>query len=195
MDIPKWKWEKIAIDFVIDFPRSVRVRTTYSLEQLAQIYVREIMQLHGVPASIAAAGTKLYGRRCYSPLYWDEVGKSRILGPELVEKIVEAIRKIRSRIKIVQDRQKSYADKRRKELTFEVGEKVFLKVAPMKGILRFGKKGKLSPKFIGPFEILEKIGNVACRLALPPELSAEHNVFHIFMLRKYISNPNHVVNV
>ncbi|XP_022873945.1 uncharacterized protein LOC111392781, partial [Olea europaea var. sylvestris] len=76
-----------------------------------------------------------------------------------------------------------------------MGEKVFIKVAPMKEILRFGKKGKLSPRFIGPFEILEKIGNVAYRLALPPELSAVHNVFHIFMWRKYIPDPNHVVNV
>ncbi|XP_022851896.1 uncharacterized protein LOC111373578 [Olea europaea var. sylvestris] len=100
----------------------------------------------------------------------------------------------RTRIKTVQDRQKSYIDKRRK-LTFEVGEKAFLKVAPMKGILRFGKKGKLSRRFINPFEILEKIGNVAYRLALPPELSIVHNVFHVSMLRKYIPNPNHVVNV
>ncbi|XP_022883628.1 uncharacterized protein LOC111400441 [Olea europaea var. sylvestris] len=83
----------------------------------------------------------------------------------------------------------------RKELTFEIGEKVFLKVAPMKEILRVGKKGKLSPRFIGPFEILEKIGSVAYHLALPPELSAVHNVFHISMLRKYIPDSNHVVNV
>ncbi|XP_022880950.1 uncharacterized protein LOC111398254 [Olea europaea var. sylvestris] len=119
----------------------------------------------------------------------------RILGPELVEKTIEAIYKIRSRIKTVQDRQKSYADKRIKELTFEIGEKVFLKVAQIKGILRFGKKGKVSPRFIDPFEILEKIGNVAYRLALLPDLSAMHNVFHISMLRKYISDPNHLVNV
>ncbi|XP_022869901.1 uncharacterized protein LOC111389241 [Olea europaea var. sylvestris] len=104
------------------------------------------------------------------------------------------IDKIRMRIKIAQDRQKSYANKRRKELEFEVREKVFLKVAPTKGILQFGKKGKLKPRFIGPFEVLEKVGNVANHLAMPLELSAMHDVFHIFMLRKYIYNPSHVVN-
>ncbi|XP_022847509.1 uncharacterized protein LOC111370029 [Olea europaea var. sylvestris] len=89
----------------------------------------------------------------------------------------------------------SYANKRRKELEFEVGEKVFIKVAPTKGILGFGKRGKLKLRFISPFEIIEKIGNVAYRLTLPPEVSTIHDVFHVSMLRKYIHDPNHVVNV
>ena len=93
-----------------------------------------------------------------------------------------------------QSRQKSYADTRRRDLKFEVGDKVFLKVSPMKGVMRFGKKGKLSPRFVGPFEVLERIGVVAYRLALPPSLSAVHNVFHVSMLRKYISDPSHVLN-
>ncbi|XP_022852065.1 uncharacterized protein LOC111373722, partial [Olea europaea var. sylvestris] len=93
-----------------------------------------------------------------------------------------------------EDRQKSYADRRRKDLSFNVGDKVFLKVAPMKGVLRFGKKGKLQPRFIGPFEILQKVGNAAYRIALPPDLSAIHNVFHVSMLRQYVSDPSHVVN-
>ncbi|XP_022871066.1 uncharacterized protein LOC111390278, partial [Olea europaea var. sylvestris] len=93
-----------------------------------------------------------------------------------------------------QDRQKSYVDKRRKDLAFNVGDKVFLKVAPMKGVLRFGKKGKLRPRFIGPFEILQKVGNAAYRIALPSELSAVHDVFHVSMLRQYVSNPSHVVS-
>ncbi|KAL5560733.1 hypothetical protein UlMin_036944 [Ulmus minor] len=86
-----------------------------------------------------------------------------------------------------------YADKRRRPLEFQVGDSVFLKVAPMKGVMRFGKKGKLSPRFIGPFEILERIGKVAYKLALPPELSSVHNVFHISTLKKYVSNPSHVL--
>ncbi|XP_022880625.1 uncharacterized protein LOC111397889 [Olea europaea var. sylvestris] len=90
----------------------------------------------------------LYDRRCHSPICWDEVGEWRILGPELIEKSVEAIDKIRMKIKIAQDRQKSYADKRRKELEFEVREKIFLMVASTKGVLQFGKKGKLKPRFI-----------------------------------------------
>ncbi|KAL5564596.1 hypothetical protein UlMin_027760 [Ulmus minor] len=92
-----------------------------------------------------------------------------------------------------QSRQKSYADKRRRPLEFQVGELVFLKVAPMKGVMRFGKKGKLSPRYVGPYEILERLGKVAYRLSLPPELSAVHNVCHVFMLQKYIPNPSHVL--
>ncbi|KAA0035814.1 hypothetical protein IC582_019380 [Cucumis melo] len=91
-------------------------------------------------------------------------------------------------------RQKSYADVRRKDLEFEVGDMVFLKVAPMKGVMRFEKKGKLSPRFVGSFEILEWIGPVAYRLALPPSFSAVHDVFHVSMLRKYSPDPTHVVD-
>ena len=83
---------------------------------------------------------------------------------------------------------------RRKSLEFEIENPVFLKVAPMKGVLRFGLKGKLSPKFIGPFEILEQVGLVAYKLALPPALSGVHDVFHVSMLRKYIMDPIHVVD-
>ncbi|KAL5555163.1 hypothetical protein UlMin_037399 [Ulmus minor] len=96
-------------------------------------------------------------------------------------------------MKTAQSRQKSYADRRRRPLEFQVGDLVFLKVAPMKGVMRFGKKGKLSPRYIGPFEILERIGKVAYKLALPSELSTVHNVFHVSMLRKYISDPSHVL--
>ncbi|KAL5583119.1 hypothetical protein UlMin_015561 [Ulmus minor] len=92
-----------------------------------------------------------------------------------------------------QSRQKSYADKRKRSLEFQVGDSVFLKVAPMKGVMCFGKKEKLSPRFIGPFEILERIGKVTYKLALPPELSSVHNVFHVSMLKKYVSDPSHVL--
>ena len=97
-------------------------------------------------------------------------------------------------MRTAQSRQKSYADVRRKSLEFEVGDLVFLKVAPMKGVLRFGHKGKLSPKFIGPFEILERVGSVAYKLALPPALSGVYDVFHVSMLRKYITDPIHVID-
>ncbi|KAL5563189.1 hypothetical protein UlMin_032936 [Ulmus minor] len=88
---------------------------------------------------------------------------------------------------------KSYADRRRRPLEFKEGDYIFLKVAPMKGVMRFGKKGKLSPRYIGPFEILERIGKVAYKLALPSELASVHNVFHVSMLRKYVSDPSHVL--
>ncbi|KAL4037955.1 hypothetical protein IC575_001558 [Cucumis melo] len=136
----------------------------------------------------------LYGKCCRSPVCWDEVGEQRLMGPELVQSTNEAIHKIRSRMHTAQSRQKSYADVRRKDLEFEIGDKVFLKVAPMKGVLRFERRGKLSPRFVGPFEILERIGPVAYRLALPPSLSTVHDVFHVSMLRKYVPDPSHVVD-
>ncbi|KAM6593024.1 hypothetical protein CsatA_000727 [Cannabis sativa] len=93
-----------------------------------------------------------------------------------------------------QSRQKSYADPKRRDIDFQVGDMVFLRISPMKGIKRFGKKGKLSPRFIGPFEILERIGQVAYRLAMPPALAAVHNVFHVSMLQKYVSDSSHVLS-
>jgi hypothetical protein len=92
-----------------------------------------------------------------------------------------------------QDRQKSYADTRRRNLEFVEGNKMFLRVAPMKGVTRFGKKGKLNPRYIGPFEIVERVGPVAYRIVLPPELANIHNVFHVSVLRKYISDPSHII--
>ncbi|KAL6547062.1 hypothetical protein OROMI_022783 [Orobanche minor] len=136
----------------------------------------------------------LYGRKCRSPLYWDGVGERKILGPEMIEHTVEVMDQIRERIKVAQDHQKSYADKRRKDLEFYVGDKVFLKVSPTKGIVRFGPRSKLRPRYIGPFEILERIGELAYRLALPPELSAVHNVLHVSLLRKYVYDLSHVIN-
>ncbi|KAL4013252.1 hypothetical protein IC575_025414 [Cucumis melo] len=136
----------------------------------------------------------LYGKCCRSPVCWGEVGEQRLMGHELVQSTNEAIQKIRSRMLTAQSRQKSYTDVRRRDLEFDVGDKVFLKVAPMKGVLRFERRGKLSPRFVGPFEILERIGPVAYRLALPPSLSTVHDVFHVSMLRKYVPDPSHVVD-
>ncbi|KAL5566261.1 hypothetical protein UlMin_029425 [Ulmus minor] len=136
----------------------------------------------------------LYGRKCRSPIHWDEVGERKLLGPEIVQKTVDIVEKIRQRMKTAQSRQKSYADRRRKPLEFAIGDKVFLKVALMKGVMRFGKRGKLSPRFVGPFEILERIGDLAYRVALPPAMSGIHNVFHVSMLRKYTPDPSHVLS-
>ncbi|KAL0551635.1 hypothetical protein IC582_010724 [Cucumis melo] len=136
----------------------------------------------------------LYGRSCRSPVCWREVGEQRLLGLELVQNTNAAIQKIRARMLIAQRRQKSYANVRRKDLEFDVEDMVFLKVAPMKGVLRFEKKGKLSLRFVGPFEILDQIGPIAYRLALPPSFSAVHDVFHVSMLRKYVTDLTHVVD-
>jgi hypothetical protein len=136
----------------------------------------------------------LYGRRCRSPIGWFEAGEAKLVGPELIQDAIEKVKLIRDRLVTAQSRQKSYSDRRRRPLEFTVGDHVFLRVSPMKGVLRFGKKGKLSPRFIGPFEILERVGPLAYRLALPPDLSGVHPVFHISMLRKYLYDPSHVIS-
>ena len=291
--IPEWKWDHITMDFVVGLPRTrsgrdavwvivdrltksahfLAINMSFSLDQLARMYVNEVVSRHGIPMSIVsdrdprftsrfwkqlqrALGTKLnfstafhpqtdgqsertiqtledmlracvieftggwdehlpliefaynnsyhssiemapyealYGRKCRTPVCWDEDGERRLLGPELVQYTSNKIQVIRARLKAAQDRQKSYYDKKHREVNFEVGDLVYLKVSPWKGILRFGKKGKLSPRYIGPYEITERIGLLAYRLDLPPELSRIHNVFHISMLRKYVPHHSHVI--
>eukprot|EP00268_Persea_americana_P054813 TRINITY_DN6322_c0_g1_i1.p1 TRINITY_DN6322_c0_g1~~TRINITY_DN6322_c0_g1_i1.p1 ORF type:complete len:1140 (-),score=111.45 TRINITY_DN6322_c0_g1_i1:645-4064(-) len=296
LPIPEWKWEHITMDFISGFPRTSRhneiiwvivdrltksahfipLKGKTTMEHLAKTYVREIVRLHGVPASIVsdrdtrfvsqfwkslqrAMGTKLnfstayhpqtdgqtertnqtledmlracaidfsdswdeqlplaefaynnsyhssiqmapfealYGRSCCSPICWEEVGDRRILGPEWVQTSTENIKKIRDRLKTAQSRQKSYADKRRRELKFEVGDSVFLKVSPTRGVMRFGKKGKLSPRYIGPFKVTGRVsdGN-AYELELPSQLAGVHKVFHVSMLKKYEPDPSHVLDL
>ena len=122
------------------------------------------------------------------------MGESSITGPDLIRDTCEKVSLIRQRLLTAQSRQKSYADVRRRPLEFEVGDHVFLNVMPKRGVVRFGKHGKLSPRFIGPFEILERVGTVAYRLALPPSMSGVHEVFHVSMFRKYTPDPTHVVD-
>ena len=135
----------------------------------------------------------LYGQKCRTPVCWDEDGERRLLGPELVQYTSDQIQVIKAKLKAAQDRQKSYFDKRHREINFEVGDQVYLKVSPWKGILRFGKKEKLSPRYIGPYEIIKRIGTLAYRLDLPPELFRIYNVFHICMLRKYVPYHSYVI--
>ena len=122
------------------------------------------------------------------------MGESSITGPDLIKGISKKVSFIRHRLLMAQSRQKSYADVRRQPLEFEVRDHVFLKVMPKRGVVRFKKKGKLSPRFIGPFEILERVGIVAYRLALLPNMLGVHKVFHVSMLRRYTPNPAHVVD-
>ncbi|XP_028061588.1 uncharacterized protein LOC114265047 [Camellia sinensis] len=136
----------------------------------------------------------LYERRCRSPLCWMEVGDRKLLGPEIVQITSDKIQLIQQRICTAQNYQKSYADTQRRDLEFQIGDHVFLKISPTRGVIRFEKRGKLNPRYIGPFEILKRIGSVAYRLALPPELSNVNNVFHVSMLRRYLRDPEHVVD-
>ena len=284
---------KFTMDFVTGLPRTQRqhdaiwvivdrltksshflpINVEDSLEKLAQLYVDEIVRLHGVPVSIvsnrdprftsrfwpnlqAALGTRLhfsttfhpqkdghsertiqtledmlrvcvmefkgswdthlalmefaynnsyqasiemapfealYGRKCRTLVCWDEIGERRLVGLELVQITSEKVKVVRDNLNIARDRQKSYADNRRRDLQFEIGDRVFLKISPWKGVLRFGKRDKLSLRYIGPYEIIARVGPVAYKLKLPPELSRIHDTFHVSMLRKYILEPSHVL--
>ncbi|KAL4340238.1 hypothetical protein GQ457_08G028370 [Hibiscus cannabinus] len=138
----------------------------------------------------------LYGRRCRTPVCWAEAGQKLLPMPDILKGTTEKVKFISERIKAAaSDRQKSYADLKRREVEYVVGDKVFLKVSPWKKVMRFGRKGKLSPRYIGPYEIVERMGPVAYRLLLPPELERIHDVFHVSMLRKYRSDPSHVMPV
>ncbi|XP_037495104.1 uncharacterized protein LOC119370627 [Jatropha curcas] len=193
----------------------------YSLDKLAEIYVREIVRLHGVPSSIIsdrdlrftskfwgklqeALGTKLHFSTAFHPQTEcqserDKVGERQLLSPEIVQQMEEKIKIVKEILKAAEDRQKSYVGLKRRDIEYNVGDKVFLKVCPWKHVMRFGGKGKLSPCFIGPYEILEifllleRIGPLAYKLALPPDLDKIHNVFHVFMLRRYRSDPSHIL--
>ncbi|KAI3726575.1 hypothetical protein L1987_66373 [Smallanthus sonchifolius] len=130
----------------------------------------------------------LYGRKCRSPVCWTEIGDNQITGPELIQETSDKVFKIQERLKAARDRQKSYADNRRKPLEFQIGDRVLLKVSPWKGVVRFGKKGKLAPRYVGPFEILERIGPVAYKLRLPQGLSGIHDIFHVSNLNKCLAD-------
>ncbi|KAD4982100.1 hypothetical protein E3N88_18771 [Mikania micrantha] len=290
LELPVWKWEMITMDFITKLPRTscgndtiwvivdrltksahfLSMKETYSMDKLAQLYVNEIVSLHGVPLSIVsdrdsrftsrfwqsfqkAPGTHLnfstayhpqtdgqsertiqtledmlracvidfggswddhlplmefsynnsyhssiqtapfealYGRKCRTRVCWSEIGENQLSGPEIVQETTDKVFQIRERLKAARDRQKSYADRRRKALEFNIGDKVLLKVSPWKGVVRFGKKGKLSPRYVGPFKILKRIGLVAYQLELPVEMAGVHDVFHVSNLRKCLADES-----
>ncbi|GKB65770.1 putative reverse transcriptase domain-containing protein [Tanacetum coccineum] len=145
-------------------------------------------------ASIKAAPYEaLYGRKCRSPVCWSEVGDSQLTGPELIRDTTEKIVQIKNRLLTARSRQKSYADKRLKPLEFEVGDMVLLKVSPWKGAVHFRKRGKLSPRYIGPFKIIARVGPVAYTLELPEELKGIHSTFHVSNLKKCLAEGDVIV--
>jgi hypothetical protein len=131
----------------------------------------------------------LYGRRCRTSLFWNETGDWKVFGPGVLEEAEKQVHMVKKNLRVAQSIQKSYADHRRRELSFEVGDFVYLKVSPMRGLCHFKVRGKLAPRFIGPFKILEKRGEVAYQLELPPQLSDVHDVFHVSQLKKYLHVP------
>ena len=124
---------------------------------------------------------------------WTESGEATLIGPELVQEMTEKIKVICDKLLAAQSGQKSYDDHRRRPLEFQVGDHVFLRVSPSKGVFRFGKKGKLAPRYIGLFEILQRVGEVPYQLALPPRLFRIHDVFHVSLLRKYEPDVSHIL--
>ncbi|GJX59628.1 hypothetical protein Tco_0291018 [Tanacetum coccineum] len=144
----------------------------------------------GAPVSFVKKRSMEFIRMFRSHVIWAEIRGSSLIRPELVQETTDKVVLIKEKLKAARDRQKSYADNRRKPLEFEVGDRVMLKVSPWKGVIRFGKKGKLAPRYVGPFEILERIGPVAYRLRLPEELSGVHNPFHVSNLNKCLADAS-----
>ncbi|TYK21202.1 pol protein [Cucumis melo var. makuwa] len=235
----------VVVDRLTKLAHFVPGKSTYTASKWGQLYMTEIVRLHGVPVSIIsdrdarftskfwkglqlALGTRLDFSTTFHPQTDGQTERlNQVLEDMLRAYVLEFLGSWDSHLHLMEFaynnsyqatigmapfealygkccrspvcwgrgcRQKSYADVRRKDLEFEVGDMVFLKVAPMKGVLRFKKKGKLSPRFVGPFEILERIGPVAYHLALPPSFFAVHDVFHVSMLRRYVTDPTHVVD-
>jgi hypothetical protein len=137
----------------------------------------------------------LYGRPCQTPLSWDPLEDRVLVGPEVIQEMEEQMQTIRQRIKEAHDRQKSYADAHRVDCSYEVDDRVFLWVKPHKSSIKFGKGSKISPRFLRLFKIMERKGPMAYRLALPDSLRRMHNVFHVSILRHYISDPTHVIDM
>ncbi|CAA7022731.1 unnamed protein product [Microthlaspi erraticum] len=288
----EWKWDRITMDFVVGLPVSrtfdaiwvivdrltksahfLAIKKTDGAAVLARKFVREIVRLHGVPASIvsdrdprftsefwrafqAEMGTKvhlstayhpqtdgqsertiqtledllrmcvldwgghwadhlslvefaynnsfqasigmapfeaLYGRPCRTPLCWTQVGERSMYGATYVQETTEKVRVVRLNMKEAQDRQKSYADRRRRELEFQVGDRVYLKMAMLRGPNRSIAENKLSPRFMGPFPVVERVGPLAYRLELPEIMKAFHKVFHVSMLRKCLHPTEELV--
>ncbi|GJU71239.1 putative reverse transcriptase domain-containing protein [Tanacetum coccineum] len=209
-EIPEWKWERITMDFITKLPRTgnghdaiwvivdrltksahfLPIREDFKMDRLTRLYLNEIIARHGVPISIISDRDKsLYikvlavNARRHASWTSEEVGTFIFHWLNSLTTIVTTLV-----LKAARDHQKSYADKRRKPLEFSVGDHVLLKVSPCKGVVRFGKKGKLAPKYVGPFEITERIGPVAYRLRLPQELNGVHDMFHVSNLKKCLAD-------
>nr|GEX40876.1 putative reverse transcriptase domain-containing protein [Tanacetum cinerariifolium] len=151
----------------------------------------EFLYNNSYHASIKAAPYEaLYGQKCQSPVCWAEVGEAQLTGPELIQETTEKIVLIKQRIQAAQNRRKSYADLKRKPIEFEVRDKIMLKVSPWKGVVKFGNRGKLNSRYVGPFKVLAKVRKVGYRLELPQELSRVHHTFHVSNLKKsYADEP------
>nr|GFA63554.1 putative reverse transcriptase domain-containing protein [Tanacetum cinerariifolium] len=165
--------------------------------RLARLYNDEIAARHGVSVSIISDHDGRFTLRFWQSLQKAlgrrldaEVGENRLIGSKIVQETTSKVMLIKERLKAARDRQKGYVDNRRKPLEFEVGDQVLLKVSPWKGAIRFGKKGKLTPRYVGPFEILERISPIDYRLRLSRGSSSVHDTFHVSNLKKCLADAN-----
>src|ERR1041385_2073298 len=143
----------------------------------------------------AAPFEVLYGRKCRTPLNWSETGERQLFGPDVIQEAEDRVKIVREHLKAAQSRQKVYYDKRHRGVAFQVGDWAYLRVSPMRGTHRFGIKGKLAPRFVGPFGILETRGPLAFRLELPKSLSMVHDMFHMSQLKKCFKQPEQAVDL
>ncbi|GJY49715.1 putative reverse transcriptase domain-containing protein [Tanacetum coccineum] len=190
----------VIVDRLTKSAHFLPMREDDTLEKLTRQYLKEVVTKHGVPVSIISDRDGKFTSHFWKSLHkalgaiviehplLAEVGDSQLTGPEIIHETTERIVQIKSHIQAAHDRQKSYADVRGKPLEFQVGDKVMLKVSPCKGVIRFGKRGKLNPRYIGPFKIIAKVGTVAYRLELPEKLSRVHSMFHVSKLKKCMAD-------
>jgi hypothetical protein len=158
------------------------------------LHLVEFSYNNGYQASLRMSPFEaLYGRKCNTPVSWDNPANRVVVGPDLLKEMEEQMLNIKQNLKVAQDRKKSYADKNRTHREFNVGDHVFLRVKANKSFLKFINYSKLASHYCGPFEILDMIGLVAYRLALPTCMSI-HNVFHVSFLKKYVPDANHVID-
>ncbi|GJX32989.1 putative reverse transcriptase domain-containing protein [Tanacetum coccineum] len=225
-EIPKWKWEKITMDFVTKLPKSssgydaiwvimdtltksayfLPILEDYKTENSSGGIEYKTRHEYSLPPSdrrsdsliitvttqaLSVHHSRLYTSKNVDPLViWTKVGENQLIGPEIMQETTIKIIQIKERLKMARSRQKSYADKRRKPLEFKVGDRVLLKVSLWKRVVQFGKKGKLAPRYVEPFKIVECVGPVAYRLKLPQELSCIYHTFHVSNLKKCLAEPD-----
>ncbi|GJZ74588.1 reverse transcriptase domain-containing protein [Tanacetum coccineum] len=207
--IPTWKWERITMDFVTKLPKTsnghdtiwvivdrltksahfIPIKATDSMETLTRLYIKEIISRHGVPISIISDHDSYFTSR-----FWQSMQSALVTMPVLRQHhsrhfMVESADHLSAGPKL----EMSYANVWRKPLEFQVGDRVMLKVSPRKGVIRFGKRGKLNPQYIGPFKILKRVGPVAYKLELPEKLSNVHSTFHVSNLKKCLSDESLVI--
>ncbi|GJW11100.1 hypothetical protein Tco_1576927 [Tanacetum coccineum] len=179
----------LLVGSVMDEAHASRLRRRIYLVVLAEA-TESVRDAIGFEYCLASSSGWTKGTKCKPPVLWAKIRESSLIGHKLVLETTDKVVLIKEKLKAVRDHQKSYVDFRRKPLESKVGDRVLLNVSPWKGVVRFGKKGKLAPRYVGPFEILEKIGLVAYRLRIPEELNSVHYTFHVSNLKKCLGNAN-----